>query len=107
MWFRTFLWCVTPASGISLNTYASWLMPVPVPLAVWSHTDFVEALPCVGGKLMILTVIDRFNEYCHFLPLAHPYTAESMAQTFFLDVVHLRRMPQSMVSNQDPIFTST
>jgi hypothetical protein len=56
---------------------------------------------------MILTVIDRFNEYCHFLPLAHPYTAESMAQTFFLDVVHLRRMPQSMVSNQDPIFTST
>jgi hypothetical protein len=56
-------------------------MPLPVPTAVWANIglDFVEALPRVGWKSVILTVVDRFSKYCHFIPLAHPYTAESVA----------------------------
>jgi hypothetical protein len=67
----------------------------------------VEALPKVGGKSVILTVVDRFNKYCQFIPLSHPYTAESVAQAFFTDIVRLHGVPQSMVSDRDPIFTST
>ena len=87
---------------------AGLLMPLPVPQSVWADVglDFVEALPRVGGKSVILTVVDRFSKYCHFIPLAHPYTAESVAQAFFAEIVRLHGMPQSMVSDRDPVFTS-
>jgi hypothetical protein len=52
-------------------------------------------------------VVDRFSKYCHFIPLAHPYSAESVAQAFFNDVVRLHGVPQSMVSDRDTVFTST
>jgi hypothetical protein len=88
---------------------AGLLFPLPVPTAVWADIgiDFVEALPRVRGKSIILTVVDRFSMYCHFIPLAHPYSAESVAQAFFTDIVRLHGVPQSMVSDRDPVFTST
>ncbi|KAF0911959.1 hypothetical protein E2562_012771 [Oryza meyeriana var. granulata] len=88
---------------------AGLLLPLPVPHGVWTDIglDFVEALPRVGGKSVILTVVDRFIKYCHFIPLAHPYSAESVAQAFFTDIVRLHGVPQSMVSDCDPFFTST
>ena len=68
--------------------------------------DFVEALPKVGGKSVILTVVDRFSKYAHFIPLGHPYTAESVARVFFAKVVRLHVIPASIVSDRDPVFTS-
>jgi transposase InsO family protein len=75
---------------------------------VWADIgiDFIEALPKVQGKMVILSVVDRFNKYCHFIPLAHPYTAESVAHAFFADIVRLHGVPQSIVSDRDPVFTS-
>ena len=83
-------------------------MPLPVPHSVWTDIalDFVEALPKVRSKSVILTVVDRFSKYCHFIPLAHPYSAESVAEAFFADIVRLHGVPQSMVSDRDPVFTS-
>jgi hypothetical protein len=83
---------------------AGLLLPLPVPTAVWTDIglDFVEALPHVGGKSIILTVVDHFSKYCHFIPLTHPYTAQSVAQVFFAEIVHLHGVPQSMVSDRDP-----
>jgi hypothetical protein len=88
---------------------AGLLLPLPVPQGVWTDValDFVEALPRARGKSVILTVVDRFSKYCHFIPLAHPYSAESVAQAFFADIVRLHGVPQSMVSDRDPIFTLT
>jgi hypothetical protein len=85
------------------------LLPLPVPQGVWSviAIDFIEALPRVRGKSVILTVVDRFSEYSHFIPLAHPYSAESVAQAFFADIIRLHGVPQSIGSDCDPIFTST
>jgi hypothetical protein len=87
---------------------AGLLQPLPIPSGVWSDIsiDFIEALPCVNGKTVILTVVDRFSKYCHFIPLAHSYTTESVAQAFFAEVVRLHGVPQSIVSDRDPVFTS-
>jgi hypothetical protein len=84
-------------------------MPLLVPSVVWADIslDFMEALPMVNGKTVILSVVDRFSKYCHFIPLTHPYTAASMAQAFFADIVRLHGVPQSIVSDHDPVFTST
>jgi len=87
---------------------AGLLLPLPVPSVVWADIgiDFVEALPRVHGKTVILSVVDRFSKYCHFVPLAHPYTTKTVAQAF-ADVVRLHGIPQSIVSDRDPVFTST
>jgi transposase InsO family protein len=76
---------------------------------VWTDIalDFVEALPHVRGKSVILTVVDRFSKYCHFLPLSHPYSVESVAQVFFAEIVRLHGVPQSIMSDRDTVFTST
>jgi hypothetical protein len=67
--------------------------------------DFIEALPKVHGKSVILTVVDRFSKYAHFIPLGHPYTAASVAKAFFNDIVRLHGLPESIVSDRDPVFT--
>jgi hypothetical protein len=41
--------------------------------------DFVEGLPKVHGKSVILTVVDRFSKYAHFIALGHPYCQVSRA----------------------------
>jgi hypothetical protein len=68
--------------------------------------DFVEGFPKSGGKSVILTVVDRFSKYSHFIALSHPYTTLLVAQAFFDNIVRLHGIPCSIVSDRDPIFTS-
>jgi len=69
--------------------------------------DFIEALPKVNGKSVIMTVVDRFSKAAHFIALAHPYTAVSVARAFFAEVVRLHGIPATIVSDRDPVFTSS
>ena len=86
---------------------AGLLQPLPVPSRVWADVsmDFIEALPKVHGKSVILTVVDRFSKLAHFIPLGHPYTASSVARAFFNDIVRLHGLPESIVSDRDPVLT--
>jgi transposase InsO family protein len=87
---------------------AGLLQPLPVPSSIWSDIamDFVEGFPKVGGKSIILTVVDCFSKYAHFIPLSHPYSASSVAKAFFDEIVRLHGFPCSIVSDRDPVFTS-
>src|SRR4051812_2681644 len=78
-----------------------------VPSQVWTDIsmDFIEGLPKVGGKSVILTVADRFSKYAHFIALGHPYTAASVARAFFDGIVLLHGFTSSIVSDRDPVFT--
>jgi hypothetical protein len=86
---------------------AGVLQPLVVPSQVWADIsmDFIEGLPKVGGKSVILTVVNRFSKYAHFIALGHPYTAASVARAFFDDIVRLHGFPASIVSDRDPVFT--
>jgi hypothetical protein len=69
--------------------------------------DFVEGFPKAGGKSVILTVVDRFSKYAHFIHLGHPYSATTVAKAFFDQVVRLHGIPLFIVSDRDPVFTSS
>jgi hypothetical protein len=83
------------------------LQPLDVLSAVWADVvmDFVEGFPRVNGKSVVLTVVDRFSKYAHFIVLGHPYTATSVARAFFGNIVRLHRVPSSIVNDRDPVFT--
>jgi hypothetical protein len=68
---------------------AGLLQPLEVPSQVWADIsmDFIEGLPKINGKSIILTVVDRFSKYAHFIALSHPYTVASVARAFFDGVV--------------------
>jgi hypothetical protein len=88
---------------------AGLLKPLDVPLSVWSDIamDFVEGFPKMGGKSVVLTVVDWFSKMAHFVPLGHPYTALTVAQVLFDNIVKLHGFRCSIVSDRDPVFTST
>jgi hypothetical protein len=83
------------------------LQPLGVPSAVWQDVamDFIEALPKVHGKSVILTMVDRFSKAAHCIPLGHPYTSTSVAHAFFAEIVRLHGIPASIVSDRDSVFT--
>lgn len=87
---------------------AGLLQSLPVLSAVWADIamDFIEGLPRVHGKTVILIVVDRFSKFAHFILLARPYTATTVVASFFAEIVRLHRIPASIVSDRDPIFTS-
>ena len=61
----------------------------------------------MNGKSVILTVVKLlFSKSAHFIALGHPYTATSVARVFFADIIRLRGIPSSIVSDRDPVFTS-
>jgi transposase InsO family protein len=69
--------------------------------------DFIDSFPKYEGYSVILVAVDRFTKYAHFIPLKHPYSAQSVALAFFNMVVRLHGLPKIIVSDRDKIFTST
>ncbi|KAK4393014.1 Transposon Ty3-G Gag-Pol polyprotein [Sesamum angolense] len=88
--------------------YPGLLQPLPIPDQAWSciSMDFIEGLPPSEGKDSILVIVDRLTKYSHFLPLKHPYTASSIAKTFFDNIYKLHGLPVSIVTDRDRVFTS-
>lgn len=68
--------------------------------------DFVEGLPESKSKDFILVVVDRFTKYAHFIALAHPYTAATVASLFWKRIHSLHGIPESIVTDRDKVFVS-
>ena len=69
--------------------------------------DFVEGLPKSQKQDVVLVVVDWLTKFDHFIPLFHPYFAVKVATVFMQHLFKLYGMPISIMSDRDPVFTST
>lgn len=93
---RDWVWSCVTCQRNKTDTLrpAGLLQLLDAPSQVWADIsmDFIEGLPKVGGKSVILTVVDRFSKYAHFialvihiqpLPWRGPSSTASSASTVF------------------------
>lgn len=88
---------------------AGLLQPLPIPHRVWEDIsmDFIDGLPRSDSHTSIMVVVDKLTKTAHLIPLSHPYSAKSVASKFINFVVRLHGIPNSIVSDRDPIFVSS
>jgi hypothetical protein len=60
----------------------------------------------LGNNSIIMVVVDHLSKYAHFCALRNPFIATIMAQIFIDNIFKLHVMPNSIVFDRDPTFTS-
>ncbi|KAK3558123.1 hypothetical protein QTP86_009876 [Hemibagrus guttatus] len=84
------------------------LEPLPIPRCPWSHllVDFLMDLPDSGGFTAVMVVVDRFSKGCKLIPLKGLPTTMQTAEVMFQHVFRNFGLPEDIVSDQGPQFTS-
>ena len=88
--------------------YPGLLHLLPVAKRCWDlvSMDFIGGFPSSRQYNCILVALDTFSKFAHFLPVKHPYTAQTIAQLYIDQVYRLHGMPEAIISDRDAIFTS-
>jgi len=84
------------------------LNPLPVPHAPWTDVtmDFIVKLPPSKGFDSILVVVCRRTKMAHFIPCQEKINASQTADLFMKNVYKLHGLPERMVTDRGPQFTS-
>ncbi|KAK3524952.1 hypothetical protein QTP86_011741 [Hemibagrus guttatus] len=84
------------------------LEPLPIPRCPWSHlsVDFLTDLPDSGGFTTVMVVVDQFSRGCKLIPLKRLPTAMQSAEAMFQHIFHNFGLPEDIVSDRSPQFTS-
>jgi hypothetical protein len=84
------------------------LHPLPIPDRPWSSIgmDFIGPFPEVDGINYLWIIICRLTSMVHLIPIHTSATAKELSWKYLREVVHLHGLPESIVSDRDPKFTS-
>ena len=85
------------------------MQPLPVPQWKWENItmDFVYKLPRTwNGYDGVWVIVDRHTKSAHFMPVREKYSLNKLAELFLLKIVKYHGTPVSIISDQDPRFTS-
>ncbi|KAK3571358.1 hypothetical protein QTP86_008894 [Hemibagrus guttatus] len=101
--------CTTCAQSCTSHQLPEGLLePLPIPQHPWSYIamDFLTDLPDSNGCTMVLVIIDRFSKAYKLIPLKGLPTALETAVTLFHQVFQNYGLPEDIVSDRGPQFTS-
>ena len=84
------------------------LNPLPIPSRPWSSVslDWITDLPPSNYHDAILVVVDRLTKQAIFIPTTKSMSAPDVATLFIQNVVRLHGVPETIISDRDPVFTS-
>ena len=84
------------------------LSPLPIPTRPWASVllDWITDLPFSHYHDAILVVVDRFTKMALFIPTTNSMAAQDVASLFLQHVVRPHGLPDTLVSDKDPVFTS-
>ena len=84
------------------------LQTIEVPSAPWTvvSNDFIVELPKLEGNTAVWVVVDLFSKEAHFVPLPGVPTAEETAGLYLKHIWKLHGIPEQMISDRGPQFTS-
>jgi len=84
------------------------LVPLPIPHCPWSHLgiDFMTDLPPSDNHTCVFVVVDHFSKACKLIPLKGLPTAFEAAEVLFQNVFRHFGLPEDIVSDHGPKFTS-
>jgi len=85
------------------------LQPLDVPQWKWDSIsmDFVTHLPrSTKGHDSVWVIVDRLTKCAHFLPMNQKWSMDKLGELYVREVVRLHGVPESIVSDRDPRFTS-
>jgi hypothetical protein len=84
------------------------LQPLPIPSGPWQSIsmDAIVKLPLSDDYDCIMVIVDRLTKMAHFLPFKEEgFTSEHLAKMMRF-IFRLHGIPQDIVSDRGPIFTS-
>lgn len=84
------------------------LSPLPIPVQPWCSIslDWITDLPPSRYHDAILVVVDRLTKQAIFLPTTKSMSAPYVAALFLQHVIRVHGLPETLISDRDPIFTS-
>ena len=84
------------------------LQPIPPPDRKWSQviTDLVTDLPEAEGYTAVAVFVDCLTKRMHFAPCTKEVTAPGYAKIFVDTVFRHHGLPEIIISDRDPRFTS-
>lgn len=102
--------CLKCQENKSVNQLPMGLLhPLPIPDRRWQQVtmDLITALPKTkAGYDAIIVFVDKLSKMVHYAPTYTECTAPDVAKIFFNEVVRYHGIPDSIISDRDPRFTS-